>query len=102
MDLIAPGADPAGPSAFPELAHPDRPLDSHTGWLILHQAFVAAGVTGMAGSHCLRKSFCASLKVALPGDIFRLSKAMRHTNVFTTLAYISYKQEEIDRAILRA
>ena len=26
---------------------------------------------------------------------------MRHTSVFTTLAYMSYKQEEIDRAILR-
>jgi len=37
----------------------------------------------------------------LCGDIFRLSKAMRHTSVFTTLAYLSYKQEEIDRAILR-
>jgi hypothetical protein len=24
---------------------------------------------------------------------------MRHTSVFTTLAYMSYKQEEIDRAI---
>ena len=98
---------PLGPTQpdhplFPSQRHPDRPLDRHTGWLILHQAFVAAGVTGMAGSHCLRKTYCANVRAALRGDIFRLSKAMRHTSVFTTLAYMSYKQEEIDRAILRA
>jgi hypothetical protein len=29
----------------------------------------------------MRKTFCASLNFALRGDIFRLSKAMRHTSV---------------------
>jgi len=56
----------------------------------------------MCGSHAMRKTYCANVRAALGGDIFRLSKAMRHTSVFTTLAYMSYKQEEIDRAILRA
>ena len=82
---------PLGPTQpdhplFPSQRHPDRALDRHTGWLILHPAFVAAGVTGMAGSHCLRKTYCANVRAALGGDIFRLSKAMRHTSVFTTLA----------------
>ena len=98
---------PLGPTQpehplFPSQRHPERPLDRHTGWLILHQAFIAAGVTGMCGSHAMRKTYCANVRAALGGDIFRLSKAMRHTSVFTTLAYMSYKQEEIDRAILRA
>ena len=35
-------------------------------------------------------------------DLFRLAKAMRHTSPLTTLAYLSFRQEEIDRAILRA
>ena len=87
---------------FPSQRYSDRPLDRHTGWLVLHRAFIAAGVVGMCGSHAMRKTFCASLNLALRGDIFRLSKAMRHTSVFTTLAYMSYKQEEIDQAILRA
>jgi integrase len=86
---------------FPSQRHPDRPLDRHTGWLVLHRAFIAAGVSGICGSHAMRKTYCANVRVALGGDIFRLSKAMRHTSVFTTLAYLSYKQEEIDRAILR-
>ena len=74
----------------------------HTGWQILHDAFVAAGVTGMCGSHSMRKTFAANVLKTLGGDIFRLSKAMRHTSPFTTLAYLSYRQDEIDRAILRA
>jgi integrase len=87
---------------FPSQRYPDRAMDRHTGWLTLHRAFVAAGVIGMAGSHCMRKTYAENVRIALGGDIFRLSKAMRHTSVFTTLAYMSYKQEEIDRAILRA
>jgi integrase len=97
---------PLGPTQpddplFPSQRYADRPMDRHTGWLTLHRAFIAAGVVGMCGSHAMRKTFCASVNLALRGDIFRLSKAMRHTSVFTTLAYMSYKQEEIDRAILR-
>ena len=98
---------PMGPTnpeewLFPSQKCPDLPMRRHTGWLILHQAFVSAGVIGMCGSHAMRKTFCANVRSALGGDIYRLSKAMRHTSPFTTLAYMSYRQEEIDRAILRA
>jgi integrase len=87
---------------FPSQVRPDQPMVRHTGWQILHDAFVAAGVTGMAGSHCCRKFFSSNVYRALKGDLFRLSKAMRHTSPLTTLAYLSFRQEEIDQAILRA
>jgi integrase len=98
---------PLGPTQpeewlFPSQRHPGQHMQRHTGWHVLHQAFLAAGVTGMAGTHCMRKTFADNVRIALGGDIYRLSKAMRHTSPFTTLAYLSYKQEEIDRAILRA
>ena len=98
---------PLGPTQpeqplFPSQRHPGRAMRRHTGWQILHRAFVAAGVSGMCGSHAMRKTYCANVRVALGGDIFRLSQAMRHTSVFTTLSYLSYRQEEIDRAILHA
>ena len=58
------------------------------------------GVMGMAGTHCLRKTFANNVHKALGGDLFRTSKAMRHSSPLTTLRYLSFKQEEIDRAIL--
>lgn len=81
---------------------PGQPLRRRAAWLILHKAFIAARVMGMAGSHCMRKTFARNLHKALNGDLFRLAKAMRHTSPLTTLAYLSFRQEEIDRAILRA
>jgi integrase len=87
---------------FPSQRCPNMPMVRHTGWYILHHAFIAAGVAGMAGSQVCRKSFSANVYRALKGDLFRLSKALRHTSPLTTLAYLSFRQEEIDEAILKA
>ncbi len=96
------GAVGADDWLFPSQRCPGRPLGRRAAWLILHQAFLAAGVSGMAGTHGMRKTFCANVHKALNGDLFRLAKAMRHSSPLTTLAYLSFRQEEIDRAILRA
>jgi integrase len=87
---------------FPSQKRTNLPLDRKSAWVVLHRAFVKAGVSGMAGTHCLRKSYCRNVYAALRGDIFRLSVAMRHTSPLTTISYLSFQQEEIDRAILRA
>jgi site-specific recombinase XerD len=71
-------------------------------WKVLHRAFKAAGVTGMAETHCMRKTFANNVHKAFGGDLFRTAKAMRHSSPMTTLKYLSFKQEEIDRAILDA
>jgi integrase len=75
-------------------------LSRTSAWRILHHAFVAAGVPGMAGTHCLRKTFARNVHESLHGELFRLSKAMRHASPITTLAYLSFQQKEIDDAIL--
>ena len=54
---------------------------------------------GMAGTHCLRKTFANNVHKALGGDLFRMSKAIRHSSPSKTLRYLSLKQEYIDRAI---
>jgi integrase len=87
---------------FPSQMRPDRALGRKSAWAILHRAFIAAGVEGMAGTHCLRKTGALRIYKALKGDIFRLSIALRHSSPLTTMAYLSFRQEEIDRAILRA
>jgi integrase len=87
---------------FPSQKGPGRRLGRKSAWEILHPAFLRAGVMGMgmAGTHCLRKTFANNVHKALGGDLFRTSKAMRHSSPLTTLRYLSFKQEEIDRAIL--
>jgi integrase len=87
---------------FPSQRCSRRPLGRRAAWLILHKGFLAAGVSGMAGTHCMRKSFCNNVYRVMNGDLFRLAKAMRHSSPLSTLAYLSFRQEEIDRAILRA
>ena len=87
---------------FPSQRCPGQPLRRQAAWLFLHEAFIAAGVSGMAGTHIMRKSFARNLNFALKGDIFKLAKAMRHSSPLSTLAYLSFHQAEIDRAILRA
>jgi integrase len=89
-----------GSYLFPSQKGPGRRLGRKSAWEILHPAFQRAGVTGMAGTHCLRKTFANNVHQALGGDLFRTSKAMRHSSPLTTLRYLSFKQEDIDRAIL--
>jgi site-specific recombinase XerD len=87
---------------FPSQRCPGRALGRKSAWAILHKALLLSGVEGMAGTHCLRKSFAKNVYSALGGDLFRLSRAMRHTSPLTTLCYLSFQQPEIDNAILRA
>jgi site-specific recombinase XerD len=95
------GKLPASPGSylFPSQKS-GRRLGRKSAWEILHPAFQRAGVMGMAGTHCLRKTFANNVHKALGGDLFRTSKAMRHSSPLTTLRYLSFKQEDIDRAIL--
>ncbi len=92
-------ANPEG-YLFPSQKHSGRRLGRKSAWEILHPAFLRAGVMGMAGTHCMRKTFVNNVHKALGGDLFRTSKAMRHASPLTTLRYLSFKQEDIDRAIL--
>ena len=85
---------------FPSQKHPGERLGRKAAWAVLHRAFRQAGVPGMAGTYCLRKTFAKNVHEALGGDLFRTAKAMRHTSPMTTLRYLSFKQDEIDRAIL--
>lgn len=89
-----------GSYLFPSQKGAGGRLGRKSAWEILHPAFQKAGVTGMAGTHCLRKTYANNVHKALGGDLFRTSKAMRHSSPMTTLRYLSFKQEEIDLAIL--
>lgn len=90
----------SGMHLFPSQKIQGRQLDRKSAWRFLNKAFKRAGVAGMAGTHCLRKTFAKNVHEALRGDLFRTSKALRYSSPLTTLRYLSFEQGEIDRAIL--
>jgi len=59
------------------------------------------GATTEIGSHTLRKTFARLLYAALGHDLVRTSYALRHRSVATTVAYyLSFREEEVDAAIV--
>jgi integrase len=90
----------AGDYLFPSQRSASSPVGRRWVSRLLERAFTLAGVDGMRGTHIMRKTFAANVHRALQGDLFGLSRALRHSSPLTTLAYLSFKQDKIDRAIL--
>ena len=67
---------------------------------ILRKAFDQAKLEGKVTTHSMRKSFCDRVHSALGENIFKTQIAMGHSSPASTVRYLSFKQEEIDEAIL--
>lgn len=60
------------------------------------------GLEGPVATHSMRKTFANQVYQALGENIFKTQQAMGHKNINSTSAYLSFRQEDIDRAILAA
>ena len=67
---------------------------------ILKQAVLANELTGKISTHSMRKTFADRVYEALGRDIFRTQKALGHKNINSTVQYLSFKESDIDAAIL--
>jgi integrase len=67
---------------------------------ILQDAFERAGVQGSLGTHSMRKTFANRMYSRLEGDLVKTQRAMGHKNINSTVSYLSFRQEDIDEAIL--
>lgn len=67
---------------------------------ILQSAYESAGVSGSLGTHSMRKTFANTIHERLGRDLLKTQKALGHKNINSTVSYLSFKQEEIDEAIL--
>jgi hypothetical protein len=70
----------------PQSAPPHPALRSPLGHAPVERAFRSAGVDGMKGTHCMRKTFAANVHRVLQGDLFGLSRAMRHSSPLTCVS----------------
>ncbi len=78
----------------------NRPLSRQQAWAILEEAFAKAEMTGQLGTHSMRKTFADRVYQKLNGDIFKVKRALNHASILSTLSYLSFKEEEIEQAIL--
>jgi integrase len=69
---------------------------------ILRAAFRQNDLAGKLGTHTMRKTFANKVFDRLGHDIFKTAKALGHKNINSTVEYLSFRQEEIDEAILKA
>jgi integrase len=79
---------------------PDQPIDRRQASRILGQAKKTARLHGKINTHTMRKTFAKNMYDRLEGDIFKVKTALGHKSVDSTVAYMSFNQNEIDRAIL--
>lgn len=67
---------------------------------ILKAAFNKAQLGGKVTTHSMRKSYCSKVHRALGENIFKTQIAMGHASPASTVRYLSFNQEEINKAIL--
>ena len=67
---------------------------------VLKAAVEANELQGKIASHSMRKTFAEKVYDKLDGDLPKLQKAMGHASINSTISYLSFKQEDVDDAIL--
>jgi integrase len=78
----------------------NRPISQVQAWRILHDAVTTNELTGKVGTHAMRKTFANRVYQQLNHDLVKTQRAMGHKNINSTVAYLSFVEDEIDQAIL--
>jgi site-specific recombinase XerD len=78
----------------------NRPISRIQAWYILTEAYRTNGLTGKLGTHSLRKTFANKVYEKLGHDLLKTQRALGHKNLDSTLAYLSFREDEIEAAIL--
>lgn len=69
-------------------------------WRILKEAYESNEMTGKLGTHSMRKTFADRIYDKLDRDLVKTQKALGHRNINSTVQYLSFREEEIDEAML--
>lgn len=99
-ELLASGIDQDETFIFRSRNGHNRPIGRVQAYRILEAAFEANGMTGKLGTHSMRKTFANKVYENLGGDLVKTQQALGHRSINSTVAYISFRQAEIDQAIL--
>jgi integrase len=78
----------------------NKPISGIQYHRIFKEAVEVKGLRGKVGTHSMRKTFADRVYEALDRDIFRTQKALGHRNINSTVQYLSFKEQDIEAAIL--
>ncbi len=78
----------------------NRPISRIQALRILQEAFDSCAMTGKLGTHSMRKTFANNVHEKLDRDLVKTQRALGQKNITTTIRYLSFRDEEIDEAIL--
>lgn len=76
-----------------------KAISRQQGWNILKDAYKVCCLTGNLGTHSARKTFSENIYEKSGRCLIRTQKALRHRDVKTTIAYLSFADSEIDNLI---
>jgi site-specific recombinase XerD len=78
----------------------NQPIGKIQAWKILHEAASPNELTGKLGTHMMRKTFADRVYHQPNRDLVKTQRAMGHKNINSTVASLSFVEDEIDQAIL--
>lgn len=78
----------------------NQPISRVQAWRILNGSFEGNALTGKLGTHSMRKTFANRVYERLGRDLVRTQRALGHRNINSTVQYLSFREEDIDAAIL--
>lgn len=78
----------------------NRPIGRMQAWAIWKRIFRKLGLTGSVSCHSTRKTFAAKMHDRLGRDLMKTQKLMGHKRIDSTAAYIAFKDDDLERAIL--
>jgi integrase len=87
---------------FPSHKGATRPISRVQAWRILQAAYTANGLQGQLGTHAMRKTFANRVYEKLGHDLVKTQRALGHKNINSTVSYLSFREEDIEDAILMA
>ena len=101
-ELQAAGHDAPKTFVFRSRKGENAPIGRIRAWRILHINFTATGLIGKLGTHSMRKTFANRVYERLGHDLVRTQRALGHLNINSTVQYLSFREEDIDAAVLAA
>lgn len=97
--VIASDADPNA-FIFSSRNGLNKPLSRYGALNNIQTLTAELGLQGKIGTHSMRKTFANKVYDALDHDLWKTSKALGHKTINSTIQYLSFREEEIDAAIL--
>ena len=79
------------------------PITRTQAYRMLREAFECCELDiEVPGTHVMRKTFAQEVYEGFGGDLFKTSKALGHASPASTVAYLSFQEEELDQVVSSA